>query len=141
MNRVKEILNKYGKDVVSEMVSILTTKGARHLQHNITKEVLEDIEYVKLVISMPSYATWADSGRGAGVMPPKKNIEDWAKDRGIPESAVYPIRRKIGRFGTTGKDFLKVFYQKFPDIKKQLMKGIVDSYKEQITISLNQKIS
>lgn len=46
------------------------------------------------------YAMYADKGRGSGRMPPDAAIRDWCKRKGIPESAVYPIRKKIAEKGT-----------------------------------------
>ena len=46
------------------------------------------------------YAMFADKGRGSGRMPPDAAIRDWCKRKGIPESAVYPIRKKIAEKGT-----------------------------------------
>lgn len=46
------------------------------------------------------YASYASNGRGSGRMPPDAAIRDWCKRKGIPESAVYPIRKKIAEKGT-----------------------------------------
>ena len=53
----------------------------------------------------PSYAYWVDKGRGKGKMPPEQPIKDWVKKHNIAESAVFPIRRKIGREGTQATNF------------------------------------
>jgi hypothetical protein len=49
-----------------------------------------------------SYAPFVHNGRRAGRMPPDAPIRGWARRHGIPEEAVFPIRRAIGRRGTTG---------------------------------------
>lgn len=129
--RVRKILEKYGEDSVLEMVQILKSKGSKNLQNNISQKVSEDLEYIQLVITMPEYAQWADTGRQAGgVMPPYKKIREWCISRGIPEKAAYPIAKNIQKYGTTrsAKDFLKVFYQNFPSIKEALVKSLKEDY-------------
>ena len=46
------------------------------------------------------YAFYTSNGRGKGRMPPYAAIAAWAKLKGIPESAIYPIRLKIAKEGT-----------------------------------------
>lgn len=128
--KVRAILERYGEDSVTEMIQILESKGSKNLQKNISQNVLEDLEYIQLVITMPEYGQWADSGRGPGVMPPYKKIREWCISRGIPEKAAYPIAKNIAKFGTSSepKDFLRVFYENFPSIKNEIEKAISADY-------------
>lgn len=48
------------------------------------------------------YAPFAHNGRRPGRMPPDAPIRGWARRHGIPASAVFPLRRAIGRRGTKG---------------------------------------
>jgi len=43
---------------------------------------------------------FVEGGRGVGGMPPYQAIKDWVIARGIPMSAIYPIRKKIAERGT-----------------------------------------
>ena len=52
------------------------------------------------VYNTMDYALYADKGRKSGKMPPYQPIADLLKLKGIPESAIYPIRKKIEREGT-----------------------------------------
>jgi hypothetical protein len=45
--------------------------------------------------------------RPGGKMPPDEPIRDWVKRHGIPEEAVFPIRRAIAERGTVGSKFLE----------------------------------
>lgn len=139
-DRLRKILTKYGEDVTAEMIAILNSSGAKNLQNNISQELIEDLEFVGLVIKMPSYAVWADSGRGTGVMPPLNNIKEWAKDRGIPEAAAYPIARKIALVGTkaSAKNFLKIFYERFPNIKQEVKEAVTADYIETFRAAINR---
>lgn len=126
--KVNEILDKYGVNVVMEMALILETKGAKSLQHNIRKEVFEDLEYIRLSITMPGYAEFADHGRKGGKFPPKDKIQMWCVSRSIPVKKSFVIARNIARYGTNGKDFLKIFYEYYPKIKQDLIKAIKSDY-------------
>jgi hypothetical protein len=130
--RVNQILEKWGADVIGEMVAILDAKGSQNLQNNIEHEILEDAEFVQLVIRMPEYAQWADTGRAGGsqILPPLKPISEWMKSRGIPAQALFPIAKKIAREGTkhAAKDFLRVFHEKFPEIKPLIQEEVKVEY-------------
>lgn len=141
--RVKDILQKYGEDVVAEMIAILDSKGSINLQKSMEVEVLEDMKFIQLTISMNHYAPFTDTGRGPGVMPPKAAIEKWAAERGIPERAVYPIRKKIAEQGTkhAAKDFLKVFYEKFPEIKENIKQEVIVDYTNYFHREINKILS
>jgi hypothetical protein len=49
-----------------------------------------------------SYAPFVHNGRRAGRMPPDAPIRAWVRRHGLPEEAVFPIRRAIGARGTKG---------------------------------------
>lgn len=60
-----------------------------------------------VVDSSAPHSYYAHEGRGPGKMPPREPIARWTRRKGIPDSAIFPIRRKIGRVGTKGKPFLE----------------------------------
>ena len=126
--RVNEILERYGVETVIDMALILESKGAKSLQHNIKAEVLEDLEFIKLTISMPSYGVFADQGRKAGKFPPKDKIQMWCISRNISIKYSYQIGRKISKLGTQGKEFIKVFYDKFPMYRSELQQALKSDY-------------
>lgn len=43
---------------------------------------------------------FAQRGRGPGKMPPERPIKAWMRAKGIPEEALWPIRKSIGDLGT-----------------------------------------
>lgn len=53
------------------------------------------------------YAPYADLGRKPGRMPPHDVIAAWVARQGMPPSAVFPIRRAIGRRGVKGDHALE----------------------------------
>lgn len=54
------------------------------------------------IVNNADDAAFADGGREPGKAPPLDAIRAWAKRRGLPESAVFPISRKIAQEGTEG---------------------------------------
>jgi hypothetical protein len=75
---------------------------------------IKDKDKYLLTLSYPFYGKFVDEGRRPGKMPPVKDIMEWTRLKGIPESAAYPIARKIGEKGTKGINFTEPFYD---DIK------------------------
>jgi hypothetical protein len=59
------------------------------------------------VVAEAPYALFVHEGRRAGArMPPAEPIRRWAQLKGIPEEAVFPIRRSIARKGIKAKPFM-----------------------------------
>lgn len=52
------------------------------------------------------YGPYVHFGRNPGRMPPDAPIRAWARRHRLPETAVFPIRRAIGRRGTRGDEAL-----------------------------------
>lgn len=102
--RVDEVLEAYGSEVVKNMKNFLSFTD--NLKDNITSEVKD----AELTVTMPYYATFIDKGRRKGApMPPAAPILEWMKKKSIPLSALYPIRRKIGRDGIEARPFFHFF--------------------------------
>lgn len=76
-------------------------------------------------IEMPQYGIYVHSGRKPGKMPPISALKEWASARNIPESALYPIAKKIGEEGTEPQPFLDELYND-KLIHKSVADGIID---------------
>jgi hypothetical protein len=72
---------------------------------------LKDDKYT-IEISYPFYGKFIDEGRRPGKMPPIKDIADWCKIKGIPQSAAFPIAKSIGEKGFKGIHFTRVIFGK-----------------------------
>lgn len=86
-----------------------------------------------------SYAYFANYGRDSGGMPPRRVMLKWARARGIDESLVYPISKKIAEYGTgefdggEGKQFMedaqKKIQQDFRERIQNAVTKLIGSYK------------
>jgi len=139
--RLKAILDTYGLNCIAQMQQILQNKGARNLQNQLNHQVVEDIDYVNLVITMPEYGIWADAGRGPGVFPPPDAIKDWMISRGIDLKYQYPIARKIASEGTknSAKDFIQTFYLLQQVYADQISQAVTEDYVQAIRQSFTEE--
>lgn len=140
--KVRVILNDYGEDCVKEMIRLLDAKGVTRIREKLNKNVIEDLEYIKLAISMPGYAIYTDEGRGPGKMPPIDKIKDWCNFHQIPEKRAWPIAKHIAEFGTehSARHFLKVFHEKYPDYRKKLLLAFKNDVKDELSMTVTREI-
>lgn len=112
IERILELFDKYGEEVVAEMQTRLKSNGKVA-----TSTLLNSIGYdarktstdkAELVFFMADYGIYVDKGRKPGKMPPISKIEKWCRVKGIPEAAAFPIARKIGRFGIAPTNFFTI---------------------------------
>jgi hypothetical protein len=112
-----ETLQGIGNFILADMKVLIELNGAMatgRLLKEIRVNAIKDKDKYLLTLSYPFYGKFVDEGRRPGKMPPVKDIREWTKLKGIPESAAYPIAKKIGEKGTKGINFTEPFYD---DIK------------------------
>jgi hypothetical protein len=112
-----ETLQGIGNFILADMKVLIELNGAMatgRLLKEIRVNAIKDKDKYLLTLSYPFYGKFVDEGRRPGKMPPVKDIMEWTRLKGIPESAAYPIARKIGEKGTKGINFTEPFYD---DIK------------------------
>ena len=68
-----------------------------------TPEDIRDDGAFGFLYNDSDHAYWAEHGRGAGGMPPQKEVEEWMASKGIPLEVSYVIRRAIAESGTIKK--------------------------------------
>jgi hypothetical protein len=123
---VLTILESLGDDIVKDMRNIIKINGAiatGRLYDKLKVEAINQNEKYSLVISYPFYGKFIDEGRKRGKMPPVDDIRAWTRLKGIPESAAFPIAKKIGEKGFKGINFTKPFYDDIKVIKEILTDG------------------
>lgn len=119
LKRVNALLEEYGNEVIASMTDYLSF--TENLKNNIKKTVSDGV----LEISMPGYALYVNDGRKPGSkMPPATPIKEWMERKSIPLSALYPIRRKIGRDGIKPRPF----FHYFTDNLDKLVNDIADAF-------------
>jgi hypothetical protein len=112
-----ETLQGIGNFILADMKVLIELNGAMatgRLLKEIRVNAIKDKDKYLLTLSYPFYGKFVDEGRRPGKMPPVKDIREWTRLKGIPESAAYPIAKKIGEKGTKGINFTEPFYD---DIK------------------------
>lgn len=77
------------------------------------------------------YGGWVHDGRKpGGKFPPLAPIKAWAKRHGMPESAAFPIARKIAQKGIKERPFLTDALPKILDRMPPLMTKLGDEIKQ-----------
>lgn len=98
--RLNQALNALGREAVARARNILQNGGkddTGNLSSSINYEVLDDNTVI--IYSDAEYADNVEYGRRPGKFPPIDALAPWARRKGIPESALFPIARKIARDG------------------------------------------
>ena len=101
-------MNKYGAEVVAEMITRLNgfrKKATGNLIQSISYEVEVNGKNITLNVDAAPYWRYVDKGRKPGKFVPVDALKKWARVKGIPESAVYPINYKIYKKGIPPTNF------------------------------------
>ncbi len=106
----------------------------------LSREVFTDVKYAPYVefgtkskVDIPpgleGYAMQFKGKKGGSYEDMEKSIKVWAKRKGIPEEAVYPIIKSILHKGTKAQPFLfPAFFSEQPQLLKRL-KGVLRGIK------------
>jgi hypothetical protein len=140
MSNIKEILNKVADNITDDMKAIIKLNGAMAsgtLYNTLRANVIEGNNSYRIQITYPFYGKFIDEGRSPGKMPPIKDIIEWTRLKGIPESAAFPIAKSIGKNGFKGINFTRVIYDK--ENKDALKKAFETEYTKFITTELIKK--
>lgn len=134
---LEEALQVVGDNIITDAKSTLKRKKryATGTLYNSLKAVVSDDE---LTFEMSDYAYYIDKGRN-GLRnkwhksdknppkgPPKKEIEEWMKLKGIEMKYSFIIRRKIREFGIMPTFFFTDAYEKNIDKLDSLLDEYVD---------------
>ena len=95
-------LKEFGKDYV-KILTIFLKKNKKiasgALINSLNFRLQKTAEEILIILESNDYLEWVDKGRRPGTYPPIRAISDWAKIKGISQSAVFPIARNIFKFG------------------------------------------
>jgi hypothetical protein len=128
---ILKILKFLGDSIVTDMRVLIELNGSiatGRLHDNIRIAAKKLEGKYTLVLSYPFYGKYVDEGRKPGKMPPVQDIRDWCRLKGIPQSAAFPIAKKIGEKGFKGIHFTKPYYDDITVIKDIL----TDQYKDYV---------
>lgn len=132
-----ELMNKYGKEVVAEMLTRLNSYGKKatgNLAKSLTYSVEVNSETYSLNIVAAEYWKYVDKGRKPGKFVPVDALKKWAKVKGIPQSAVWPINYKIYKKGIRPTNFASTTLSRR---KSKFEELVAKSYYEDMQIYFN----
>lgn len=97
---LKEALEIFGKSYVAELgdqLRKLDKKASGDLLKSLDSRVIQTAMGTIYTIQLlaEDYLKYVDKGRRAGKYPPLNAITKWVRLKGIPDSAVFPIMKKI----------------------------------------------
>lgn len=104
----RRVLENYGEETLNSMRNILSNSGkisSGNLISSLSYDITFDGSDLNIEFQMPDYGEFVDRGRKPGKQPPISSIRQWAQIKGIPQSAVFPIARKIGKEGIKATPF------------------------------------
>jgi hypothetical protein len=145
-DNVIKLMNKYGAEVVSEMLTRLNgfkKNASGELQKSLKYDIDQNGDVISLVIEGVDYAKYVDKGRRPGKYAPVSALKKWAKIKGIPEKAVYAINRSIFKKGIAPTNFMTTTLtrrkSKFEELVAEAYKKDVELYLEWMTKELNKQ--
>ena len=98
----EKTLKEFGKDYV-KILTIFLKKNRKiasgALINSINFKLQEKAKEILIILESNDYLEWVDKGRKPGKYPPLRAISEWARLKGISQNAVFPIARKIFKFG------------------------------------------
>lgn len=132
------LIKDFGKDYVKILTIQLKKadkKASGALINSIDYRLQDEANYIKILIEANDYLEYVDQGRKPGSYPNITAISKWASMKGISQDAVFPIARKIFKFGIeptnvigkTVKEFdtSPKLQKKYEDILTQNIENIV----------------
>jgi hypothetical protein len=132
----RKVLEGWGTDVISSMRDILVNSGKNasgNLINSLSYQITFNGDNLDIEFQMPEYGEFVDKGRGPGKQPPLSSISQWAQIRGIPQKAVFPIARKIGREGIKPTPFFQTSIDNNIDLlTSQLEEAMAKDYENYI---------
>lgn len=149
---MKETLSVFAEDYINRLTSNL--KNFRKIA---TGDLIKSLDFriyktafgTKFTIAIEAleYLDYVDRGRKPGKFPPLDAIRQWVRVKGIPDSATFPIARKIAMEGIKPTDVVSKSlndvlngdpFNRFQDNTTDWISTLVDELIENNDISLNK---
>lgn len=140
LEELADILDQFGEDVTKGMIAILRQNNklaSGNLIKSFDYYLLEKANDVILNIEYADYGKYVDEGRRPGSFPPPDAIKKWCRLKGIPESAAFPIGKKIHDKGIKAVNFTKAWNTELNKLKRsdefsKALQAAIDSIAETI---------
>lgn len=135
-NQTEQFLNDYGLEVISRLIAKLRSSdkvASGRLINSLKEEVVENINILSLQIKGEDYFQNIVDGRKPGSFPPIGPLKQWARVKGIPASAVFPIARSIYKFGIKPDSA-------FSNLKQDLSGGLKEGVEKSMAIDIETEL-
>ena len=140
---ILKALNYLGESIVGDMKALIELNGSiatGWLIDSIASKVFKDKNDVySLSFSYLFYGKFVDKGRRPGKMPPLDDIREWARIKGIPQTAVYPIAKKIGEEGYKGINFTEPIREDIKVIKEIMGEKFASYFTTELLKNINKE--
>ena len=99
----KDKMKMFGRDYVKILTRLLLSnkpyakRATGALINSLDYRLIDDAKQIQIISN--KYLQYVDKGRRPGSWVPIRPLKAWASVKGIPQAAVYPIRRNIYKFG------------------------------------------
>ena len=136
--RVRQLMDKYGSEVVAEMITRLQgfgKKASGNLISSLKYVIEQNGEQIELTIEGAPYWQYVDKGRKPGKFVPVSALQKWARLKGIPQSAVYPINLKIYKKGIAPTNFASTTLTRR---KSKFEEMVALAYREDMAVYFDQ---
>lgn len=128
----KEFGSDYIKILISELIKEKKNSSGK-LAKSINYKLKDTVNELSILIESEKYLEVIDKGRKAGKYPPIKEISKWARIKGISQNAVFPIARKIFKFGIKPTNILNKVATKIENIStKNIEDKLVFNIEEEV---------
>jgi hypothetical protein len=139
-------LNQFGKDYVKILIAFLKKNNKVNtgaLINSIDYKLKSTANDIQIELLANDYLINVDKGRKPGKYPNMSAISKYASSKGIPQSAVFPIARKIFKFGiepTFVLDKTTKEIQTSPTLQRKYEKELIENIEDLIVKNIENKL-
>ena len=132
------LAKEFGKDYIKILIALLKkfkkiASGA--LINSLNSRVQSTANDIKVFIESNDYLKYVDEGRKPGKWPPIQAISRWADFKGYGQTAVFPVRRKIFKFGIDPTNVIQLTTKEF-----ETSPSLTNKYEGNIAQKIEDKI-
>jgi len=141
---LEKAVNEFGLDIILEIADALRAVGANNtgeLINSLRSELRDTGKGLELFLKSKGYFEIIEKGRKPGKQPPISDLKRWAQRKGLPEKAVFPIAKNIGKFGIKPRPVLKqiINSNKFKEGYQLIGEAYAKDVRKEIKNIINKK--
>lgn len=131
-----ENYREYGNDYVKILTKLLVSAGKQSsgkLIKSLSSKIQDDARQVNIILEGENYLEYVDKGRKPGNYPPISALQKWAKLNGIKQESVFPIAKKIFKFGIKPTNIIDKSIRQYENI-------IIPKIEEDVADNVENKV-